>query len=106
MTYLSDDLALIDGEPVLKAALAYWLAACEERRPICIGCRSGFVDRSAEPAAYLFAVSPMIPGAVSTSAFCVECWAMLPMSDIEVIANRVLRRLLPRGVLEAIGGSP
>jgi hypothetical protein len=102
VTFLTDDVELIDGNPALKSALAHWLAVVELRRPICIGCRSCFMD-GAQPAAYLFASSPAIPNAASTSAFCVECWVKLDMDEVEAICTRVLRRLLPRGAFAPMG---
>lgn len=99
LTFLTDDLDRIDGEPVLKHALAHWLSVCEARKPICITCKRGFMD-GAEPGAYLFAVSPSVANAASTSALCRGCWRDLPICEIEGAATRVLRRLVPRGRLE------
>jgi hypothetical protein len=92
-------------DPLLKRALAYWLASCEVRKPACIGCKAQFMDGSAEPCAYLFVVSPNIPGAASTSAFCDRCWRgdqALPVCQIETIVTRLLRRFLPGGSLEPL----
>ena len=95
VTYLLDDIALIDGHRLLGPCLRQWLAACEARRPYCIGCKKNFMD-GAEPGAFLFATSPGASGDVSVSALCTECWA-LPLVEIEAIATRALRKLLPHG---------
>ena len=52
ITTLTDDLALINTDPALKAALAYWLSVVELRRPICISCKVSFVDGNAEPVGF------------------------------------------------------
>ena len=44
ITYLSDDLALIETDPLLHAAMVHWLAQCEVRKPVCIACQKGFAD--------------------------------------------------------------
>ena len=82
--------------------MVHWLAQCEVRKPVCIACQKGFADDDGgfRIGAWLFAKSPLIARATSTSAFCADCWRTLPMDQIETIVTRVLRRLLPRGVLE------
>jgi hypothetical protein len=93
--------APLDHRPVLVDAVRFWQANRSARRPSCIGCKAKFADASTEPAAFLFVTSPGTPGAASVSVFYAECWQTLPMCEVEANAQRVLRRLLPGGRLEA-----
>ena len=96
LTHLIDVRADLSGFPMLERIAAAWSAAIPSRKPFCFCCRSKFSD-SARPGAYLFATSPGAADIASVSVMCVECWQTLPMTDIERIAARVLRAIIPDG---------
>lgn len=100
LTHLLDANTSFADHPTLKDALAFWKANRVSRRPRCIACKVDLADPTAPVGAFLFATSPGAAGAVSVSAICPDCWRALPMSEIEVAALRVLRRLLPGGRFE------
>jgi len=66
---------------------------------MCIGCNTARrrLRTPRRSQAYLFAVSPAVPNAASTSVFCAECWRDLSDETVEAASVRVLRRLLAAG---------
>lgn len=91
----ADDAALEDR--LLKNALENWRAGRGSRKLTCIGCKLLFADDDVRAGGYLFAMPVNVDGLVSTSVFCADCWRDLPSADIERVAARVLRQLLPNG---------
>ena len=90
---------------MLEDALTFWQVNRAARKPCCIACRTLFADAAALPGAYLFATTPSQPGVASVSVFCDQCWRDLPDDRVEAHAQRVLRRLLPRGAFEPRRGA-
>ena len=104
-THLVTYLVPADTEldhPILKSALSRWLAGVMMRRPTCIGCAASFADSELPPGGFLFAISPNVQGAVSVSAFCADCWRVLPDTELETTCTRALRQLLPSGRFERL----
>ena len=64
---------------------------------MCIGCKASFVGDETRAGAFLLSVPVGVPDIVATSVFCLHCHATLPVTEIERIATRVLRKLAPRG---------
>lgn len=93
----ADEVAALEGHKLLTDALANWQAGRVSRKAICIGCKASFADLDAKVGAFLFAMLVNVDGLVSTSVFCADCWRDLPPADIERVAARVLRQLLPNG---------
>jgi hypothetical protein len=61
---------------VLAEAQAHWEANRITRKPICTGCGISFAEAEALRGGRLFATSPSLPGAASTSVFCAESWRL------------------------------
>jgi hypothetical protein len=93
VTYLVEADLDLSEHPQLLSAQARWQFDIERRRPSCIGCKASFAG-SATPAAYLFATANT-SRMTSVSVFCQSCWANLPDSELERVALRVLRKVLP-----------
>jgi hypothetical protein len=81
----------------LHNAVMHWYANIADRKPICIGCKTSFVDDEARVGAFLLSVPVGVPDIVATSAFCLHCHETLKMADIDRISTRVLRQLAPGG---------
>jgi hypothetical protein len=94
MVAASDDVSL-GRHPLLSRAVSFWRTSIQQRRPFCPACKANFAD-DATAAAFLFAVPALAPTSASVTAFCTDCWHM-PPADIERVAVRVLRGLIPNG---------
>ena len=88
--------APLDGHPLLRNAVSFWLSNIQQRRPFCPTCKANYAD-DAHPGAFLFATMAVAPTSASVSAFCDQCWRDLPPEVIEREAARVLRHLIPDG---------
>jgi hypothetical protein len=98
-TYLLEADLRLDGHPLLEGAISFWYSGIKTRRPFCCACKASFLDDAVQAAAFLLAVPPAATSA-GVSAFCHQCWQTLPMSEIEAIATRVLRKVVPGGRFE------
>ena len=93
----AEDVAALDGHPLIKNALANWQAGRITRHAICVACKASLADLDVKVGAYLFALPVNVDGLVSTSAFCATCWETLSASEIDVVSTKLLRQLLPAG---------
>lgn len=76
---------------VVADGIAAWLASPSRVCFVCKGPVKG------DAAAYLIATSPRRPREAGVSGCCDACW-QLPLSEIQIGAERVLKGLLPAGV--------
>ena len=95
---------LLDDHPLLGDATLYWHAVRASRHPVCIGCKVQLGDNETI-GGWLFAWSPHVQKATSTSIFCGRCFETLSDDQLEAACTRLLRQLLPRGHFEALRGA-
>jgi hypothetical protein len=101
VTHLLDIHADLRRHRLLSDALVYWRSNIRQRRPYCPACRKNYAD-DATPGAILFGVPAVGATVASVTMFCSECWATLPIEDIECVAERVLQPIIPGGRLAAM----
>lgn len=93
---LASDDALLDRQPLLRDAVAYWRANMPSRRPVCICCQGRFTGEArVEVAAFLLATPSASPRNASVSGVCERCWNTLTDDQLEAAALRVLKTFLP-----------
>ena len=94
VTFLVDANDPLEGHPLLRDARRWWQGNIRRRRSSCCACKASFAG-AAQPGAFLFSTSSEAPLSASVSAFCSRCWRDLPEDEIERIAMKVLRQLMP-----------
>lgn len=62
----------------------------------CIACRQSLTSRRPYKA-FLLSAAEARPSIATASAICVECWTPDDLTDIELSATRVLRKIVPNG---------
>lgn len=96
VTYLIAADQPLDDNRLLRDALSFWRSNIRRRRPFCPNCCANFAD-DAHPGAFLFSTPEVAPTAASVTVFCTECWRDLDIAEIEAVAARVLRAVMPGG---------
>jgi hypothetical protein len=101
ITHLVDAALPLDHVPLLRDAVACWRGGIATRKPKCIGgCKRSFADGTTKPGAFLFATAEAAPKSAGLSALCTCCWEALFDDEVEAVALKVLRRVMPNARFE------
>ncbi len=72
-----------------------------QRRPFFPSCRRNYASDVRE-GAFLLSRPQDVPSAITVSCFCVRCFSELTVGEVERHCTRILRVIIPNGVLEPL----
>ena len=87
--------------PLLSSGVAYWRSMIAIRKPFCPSCRRNY-SSDAREGAFLLSRPQDVPSAVTVSCFCDRCFDTLTLPEVERHCTRILRVIIPNGVLEPL----